>query len=72
MMQYQVTLNNVAIINRLTIKRREGFPVTHEHLPRYVVYSPDGRALEEFRRKASAQRWCEATTDFVQEESPTP
>lgn len=59
-MRYQVQLTDVITINALTIKRRRGEPVRFEHLPRYVVFTEDGRALEEFRRKRDAVRWCNA------------
>ena len=60
-----VYLTDVCTIHRLTIKRRHGSPVAQERLPRYVVYTPDGRALEEFRRKHDAVRWSRAMKDSL-------
>ena len=31
----------------------------------WLVKAPDGRVLEEFRRKADAVRWAKKTKDFV-------
>ena len=70
MLSYQVQLDTVATINGLTIKRRTGRPVTSENLPRYVVFTPEGRALEEFRQKAQAVRWCHLTKNFLPSQAP--
>lgn len=51
-------------LNNLTIYRRKR---GHERwVPLYVVYSPDGRALEEFRAFINAEKWARKTLDFVQ------
>jgi hypothetical protein len=36
-----------------------------QKIPRYTVYSPDGRAMEEFRYLRSARAWCRANNDYV-------
>jgi hypothetical protein len=55
-------LEPVRDINNLEIRRRKN----HERgVKPYVVFSPDGRALEEFSRLKSAERWCRDTLDFA-------
>lgn len=56
-------LTPVKTINNLSIYKRNR---KHETwLPLYVVFAPDGRELEEFRRLKSAEKWATKTTDFV-------
>lgn len=58
-----MTLTPVKRINNLTIyKRKRGREVS---VPFYVVSSPAGKLLEEFRRFRSAATWCRQTTDFI-------
>lgn len=57
-------------INNLQIKIRSGQQVRLERLPKYTVWSPDGKCLEEFRRVASAERWCRETKDFAGIDKP--
>lgn len=54
------TVNNLGIYSR-----RRGLETW---IPKYAVFAPDGRMLEEFRRLASAEKWCRGTKDFIRNE----
>lgn len=60
-----VYLLPVKTVNRWEIKQRSGKQARIERLPLYIVAHPDGRHMEEFRRLASAVKWCRANTDLV-------
>lgn len=53
-----VMLESLQYVNGFNIKRRVGAAVRTLRLPQYTVWTPAGLCLEEFRRKASAIRWC--------------
>jgi len=58
-----VRLENVVRVGRFLIKRRVGPAVRTQRLPQYTVWA-SARCLEEFRRLASAQKWCQ-TADVL-------
>ena len=60
-----VTLLDHRHINGFQIKESRGPSVRAQRLPRYSVWTPDGRCLEEFRSMASAERWCREQDDFA-------
>jgi hypothetical protein len=51
-------------VNGWVIRERTGRQARAERLPRYVVVADDGRLLEEFRRLASAEKWCRENNDM--------
>ena len=57
-MRGDVTLEPLKYVNGFNIMVRTGPAVRAQRLPRYTVWTPAGRCLEEFRRKASAIRWA--------------
>lgn len=60
-----VFLETLHVRNGWTIVRRYGSAVRVEHLPRSILSTPEGRHLEEFRRLAPAQQWCDRNDDYA-------
>jgi hypothetical protein len=58
-----VILHDVKTVNGWQIRERTGHQAKAERLPRYAVFHPDGRTVEEFRRLASAEKWCRENDD---------
>ena len=63
-----IYLQTIKKINNLTIKERYGKDFRrikrYQNIPRYTVWTFDGRCLEEFYRLSSAKKFCRNTKDF--------
>lgn len=58
-------LKTLKVINRLEIKERKRSGRDARSVPKYGVWSPDGRLLQNFRRLSHACGWAAVNRDYV-------
>lgn len=58
-----VILHTIKTVNGWDIAKRSGVQTRVERLALYLVIHPSGRIMKEFRRLASAEKWCRENND---------